>query len=102
VFLRYEFGVVIVYSMRNCVLFNVLFVYCLLFIYLAVYFTYIVLTLSPVGQLICSSVIIRVIIILISLIRNSNLSVTALWVCAFCNYNGTDVKKGYDMGVKGA
>jgi hypothetical protein len=52
------FCVVLVYSMRSCVLFNVLLAYCLLFVYLVVYVTYIVLTLPPGGQPICSSVII--------------------------------------------
>jgi hypothetical protein len=54
----YAFCVVIVYSIRSCVLFNVLLVYCLLFVYLAVYVTYVVLTLPPCGRPICSSVII--------------------------------------------
>jgi biotin transporter BioY len=54
----YAFCVVIVYSMRSCVLFNVLILYCLLFVYLVVYVTYIVLTLPPGEQPICSSVII--------------------------------------------
>jgi hypothetical protein len=53
----YAFCVVIVYSMRSCVLFDVLLVYCLLFVYLVIYVTYIVLTLPPGGQPICSSVI---------------------------------------------
>jgi hypothetical protein len=64
----YAFCVVIVYSVRRCVLFNVLLVYCLLFVYLVVYVTYIVLTLPPGGQPICSSVIIIVIIIIIIII----------------------------------
>jgi hypothetical protein len=58
----YAFCVVIVYSMRSCVLLNVLRVYCLLFVYLVAFFTYIVLTLPPGGQPICSSVIIVIII----------------------------------------
>jgi hypothetical protein len=58
----YAFCVVIVYSMSSCALFNVLLVYCVLFVYLVVYVTYIVLTLPPGGQPICSSVIIIIII----------------------------------------
>jgi hypothetical protein len=57
----YAFCVVIVYSMRSCVLFNLLLVYCLLFVYFVVYVTYTVLTLPPCGQPICNSVIIIII-----------------------------------------
>jgi hypothetical protein len=58
----YAFCVVIVYSMRSFVLFNVLLIHCLLFVYLVVYVTYIALTLPPGGQPICSSVLIIIII----------------------------------------